>query len=482
MKIKNIIKACIFSTAAFIMASCSVDDEIKSLVYDREFSPVDFKAEVDNDTVKFTWTSPKPAESYVMEIYSNEVFEGEPDTVLTTNIIDTLKVKGLEHNISYLARMKAVSKDKKESKWTELTQPFEIKQKEAPAPKPVTHNITFEEFAAGSAPASWGDGKFVITPTDPNGKMVADANSCYFYEKGGSEFVHFTSRLKSGGKSSATANYLTLTIPGDGKLYIYVRTGSNGDTTRDIIVTQNDEVLKDYTLVEADMKTEGVEVPGEPNPVSVYTPVEVDVKKGIAVITYPVNGVNFYGFTLISLDEEGAGEPEEPQGPTGEDGVITFEAGAEVADGAEFVFGSAKIVINNGGGKFAIDANSQYFGDASSQTRYTARMKTGAKSADANGVALTLDVEGTVVIAMRSSSSSADRAVSLVDATGATVASWTVGDSNATKDVAIEGEAEPKTVFNYYTVNLRAGTYNFTYDGGLNFYSLQYMPLTVHAW
>lgn len=481
MKIKNIIKASLLSAAAFVMASCSIDDEIKNLVYDREFSPVDFKAEVvDKVNVNFTWTTPKPADSYVIELFCDSVINGTPDSVLTTDAVGTdaapFTVEGLQPNTKYIARIKAVSNNNKESKWTDLTQPFETKQDAPPAPKPVTHNIEFEVFAAGAGPASWGDGKFTITPTDPNGKMVADANSCYFYDKAGEEFVHFTTRLKTGGKSSATANYLTLTIPGDGKLYIYVRTGSNSDTSRDVIVTQNDEVICDYTLVEDNMKTANVEVPGEANPVSVYTPVVVDVKKGTAVITYPVNGINFYGFTLVSLDEEGGEEPVEPQEPAGEDGSITFEAGAAVADGAEFAFGSAKLIINNGGGKFAIDANSQYFGDATSQTRYTARMKTGAKSADNNGVALTLDAKGTIIIAMRSSSSSADRAVSLIDATGTSVATWTVGDSNSTKDVTIEGETEPKTVFNYYTVQLEAGTYNFNYDGGLNFYSLQYKP------
>lgn len=482
MKIMNIIKACFFSAAAFVMASCSIDDEIKNLVYDRAFSPVDFKAEVvDKVNVNLTWTTPHPADSYVIELFCDSVIRDTPDSILTAKVPGTdaapFVIEGLQPNTKYIARIKAVVKDKSESKWTELTQPFETKQDAPPAPKPVTHNIEFEVFAAGAGPASWGDGKFTITPTDPNVKMVADANSCYFYDKAGEEFVHFTTRLKTGGKSSATANFLNLTIPGDGKLYIYVRTGSNGDVTRDVIVTQNEEVICDYTLVEDNMKTPNVEVPGEANPVSVYTPVVVDVKKGNATITYPVNGINFYGFTLVSIDEEGgADEPDEPQGPTGEDGTITFEAGAAVADGAEFTFGSAKLIINNGGGKFAIDANSQYFGDATSQNRYIARMKTGAKSADTNGVALTLDVKGTITIAMRSSSSSADRAVSLVDATGAAVATWTVGDANSTKDVAVEGEAEPKTVFNYYTVTLEAGTYNFTYDGGVNFYSINYQP------
>lgn len=484
MKIKNIIKTGLFSLTVMAIASCSVADEIKSLEFDRDFSPVDFKAEVvDKVNVNLTWTSPQPSDSYVIELFKDSVIGTTADSVLNADAIGTEKapfvISNLQPNTVYTARIKGVSKGKQDSKWTALTEPFETKKEAAPAPKPVTHVVTFTEFAAGAGPASWGDGKFVITPVDPNGKMVCDANNCYFYEMGTGAPIKFTTRLKSGGKSSATANFLNLTIPGDGKLYIYVRTGSNGDTSRDVIVTQNDEVICDYTLVEDNMKTLNVEVEGEAAPVSVYTPVIVDVKKGAATITYPVNGINFYGFTLVSLDSEGGDvdEPEEPAGPVGEGGLLTFgtEASA-VADGAVYTFGSAAITINNGGGKFAIDTNTQYFGDATSQTKHVTRMKTGAKNSDANGVALTLEAKGTLTIAMRSSSSSADRAVSIIDATGTPVATWTVGDSNATADVTIEGEAEPKKVFHTYTVTLEPGDYNFTYDGGLNFYSIKYEP------
>ncbi len=470
------------SLTALIVASCSVDDPITSLDFSREFSPVDFKAEVvDKVNVNLTWTSPQPSDQYVIELFRDSVIGEVADSVfIVSNEVGTEKVPfviyDLEPNTVYMARIKGVSEKKEDSKWTELTEPFETKKGEAPAPVPVTHKVT---FTAGEKPAAWGDGKFVITPTDPDNKMVADANSCYFYEEGGQNIIHFDSRLKTGGKSSATKNFLTLTIPGDGKLYIYVRTGSNGDVTRTVNVTQNEEELLSYTLVEADMKTENVEVEGEPAPVSVYSPVVVDVKKGTATITYPVNGINFYGFTLISLDtdDEGGNEEDDPQVPVGEDGELVFDAAGDVADGTKYTFGSASLLISNSGAKITVDGNKQYFGDDTNHTQYAFRMKTGAKSSDTNGVALTLTAKGTITIAMRSSSSSAARNVSIVDAAGQALTTWEVSDSNAMTGVAIEGEAEPKTVFKYYkTEVLEAGTYNFTYDGGLNFYSLKYQP------
>ena len=77
---------------------------------------------------------------------------------------------------------------------------------------------------------------------------------------------------------------------------------------------------------------------------------------------------------------------------------------------------------------------------------------------------------------MRSSSSSAERAVQILDATSTSVQNWTVADSNATKDVTIQGEESAKTVFNIYSVTLDEGTYTFTYDGGVNFYGFSYEP------
>lgn len=470
--------------------SCSNDvDEIKSIVFGRNFSPTNFKAELENNVdIKFTWSSPAAPEKYIVELYKIDTLLNTSECDSTIEVAplqgketDTLLIAGLEEKTLYTAKIKAVGNGKEDSYWTELGDTIATKKGSTPAPVPVevTHPVSFTEaIAAGSMPATLGDGVFVITPTDPNNKISVDANKCYFYEKGGEALTRFDYRMKTGGKSSATANFLTLTIPGDGILYIYVRTGSNSDTTRDVVVTQNDETLIDYILNEDEMKTAGVEAEGEELPVNVYKPIEVKVKKGTAVITYPVNGVNFYGFTLVSVDsnEEGDEEDQEPQGPTGEEGEITFEAGAAVADGAVYKFGSASITINNAGAKFAIDANTQYFGDANAQTKYEARMKTGAKNGDTNGIALTLAAKGTLTIAMRSSSSSADRTVSIVDATGAALETWTVGDANATEGVTIEGEAEPKKVFHTYTVTLEAGTYNFTYDGGLNFYSIKYQP------
>lgn len=59
-------------------------------------------------------------------------------------------------------------------------------------------------------------------------------------------------RLKTGGKSTTQKNYLTLTVPSDGTLKVYARTGKNSDTNRNIILTQDGTQLIDKILLESE--------------------------------------------------------------------------------------------------------------------------------------------------------------------------------------------------------------------------------------
>ena len=80
-----------------------------------------------------------------------------------------------------------------------------------------------------------------------------------------------------------------------------------------------------------------------------------------------------------------------------------------------FSNGSFSITVTDGEGKFAIDANNAYFGDATAQTKYSYRLKTGGKSQTTSGKArfITLNAPsaGTVKVCARSASGSAVRAI-----------------------------------------------------------------------
>ena len=113
-------------------------------------------------------------------------------------------------------------------------------------------------------------------------------------------FLHFkfVTRLKTGGKSTTQKNYLTLTVPSDGTLKVYARTGKNSETNRNIKLTQDGTQLIDKILLESEAVKATVE--GETEQKSVYPAVSVAVKKGDVVITYPTNSVNIYGIELAT--------------------------------------------------------------------------------------------------------------------------------------------------------------------------------------
>lgn len=161
----------------------------------------------------------------------------------------------------------------------------------------------------GKTQSSYSNGEFVLNVTDTDGKLAIDANNCYF---GTAEAQQkFTHRLKTGGKSSSK-NALSLTIPEGGTLNVYVRTGSNGATDRNVVLTQGGQELYNKVLLEADaVKVKGLDETDATKETNVYPVISVPVKAGVVNITYPVNGINFYAFELI-----GDGSGNTPSDPT----------------------------------------------------------------------------------------------------------------------------------------------------------------------
>lgn len=148
-------------------------------------------------------------------------------------------------------------------------------------------------YDAGKVPASFSKGDLVLKVTDEVGKLAVDANSAYFGTP--ESYVSFGYRLKTGGKSSSKNN-LTLTLPVDGTLKVYARTGSSGATDRNVILTQNETELANKIVLESEAvkaTIDGVEK-------NVYPVITVEAKKGDVAITYPVGSINFYAFELVN--------------------------------------------------------------------------------------------------------------------------------------------------------------------------------------
>lgn len=194
-----------------------------------------------------------------------------------------------------------------------------------------------QTYAKGSVPATFSADGLVLKVVDTDGKMAVDANSQYF---GTAEsYENFSYRLKSGGKS-LTKNNLTLTVPSDGTLKVYVRTGSSSATDRNVVLTQNGTELVNKILLES----EAVSVPmtddkGETKDTNVFPVISVPVKQGDVAITYPINSVNFYGFELVKT---GTGISSVNAAAAKKDGKTYNMAGQEVSSSAK------GIVIKNG--------------------------------------------------------------------------------------------------------------------------------------
>ena len=163
--------------------------------------------------------------------------------------------------------------------------------------------ITFGDAAVakGTVAATFSDGSFVLSCTDTDkSKHEIDLNNAYFGDESAQE--KFTSRLKVGGKSGAK-NALSLSIAGAGTLKVYVRTGSNSDETRTLILTQGSTQLYNKVVKEADAVSVDIEsAKSETNPTGttkVYPVVSVPVTAGTVSIEYPVNSLNFYGFEFV---------------------------------------------------------------------------------------------------------------------------------------------------------------------------------------
>lgn len=137
--------------------------------------------------------------------------------------------------------------------------------------------------------------KLTVTDTDTSGKISIDSNTAYFGTA--DSYVSFNFRLKTGGKSSSK-NALSLTLPKDGTIKIYARTGSNSATDRNIVLTQRETAteLSNNILLEAD----AVETTIDGESKKVYPVISAVAKAGVVDITYPVNSVNIYCFELVS--------------------------------------------------------------------------------------------------------------------------------------------------------------------------------------
>ena len=168
---------------AFVNCSDDLADEVKSIRYDRLFSPTNLSSTVINNVnVRLQWTKNSLAESYTIELFADDSlsFAGSPAITVADVKASQLPfvVEGLDGATRYSARVKAVSSEISESRWSpgvtfktgteNILLPFEDGDITASsvtlrwsagqtatviklAPGDISHAVTSAEIAAGVA-------------------------------------------------------------------------------------------------------------------------------------------------------------------------------------------------------------------------------------------------------------------------------------------------------------------------------------------
>ncbi len=137
---------------------------------------------------------------------------------------------------------------------------------------------------------------------------------------------------------------------------------------------------------------------------------------------------------------------------------------------SSYADGNFSIDITNENDKFAVDENSQYFGDENNYEKFSTRLKTGGKSGSGSFITVNIPVAGKLQLMARSASSSSVRPV-VVTQNEVEILNAMLDDSKAVK---VEIEGAEKNVFPIQEVGVEAGTAIITYpDGAINFYCIR---------
>ncbi len=254
------------STVLFIAGCEDIPLEVTSLNVDRLFSPIGIEAKVSNKTqVTIDWVLDSNAESYTLEVYADDslTFAGTP--IMVINGIEGTQVPytiatGLIGQTKYSARVKSVGANISESKWTGVFFKTDSEQLFAPVADAeiqdhqvtlhwtageaatsivltagenvVTHDVTAEEIAAGSATVTG-----LLEDASYTAKLMKDAKP-----RGSVKFVTLMDLTASG----------TIVVnPGDDLLSI-IQGAASGARIVIVPTSENDEFFVGGVTLELD--------------------------------------------------------------------------------------------------------------------------------------------------------------------------------------------------------------------------------------
>ena len=307
--------------------------------------------------------------------------------------------------------------------------------------------------------ASWKSGNFKVAIVHSK-KMAIDGNNAYFGTAANNQEFNF--RLKTGGKSSSTNN-ITVTVPGEGTLNIYVRTGSASDKTRTLVVTQGTTTL--YNKIVKEDETTDYELIEGTN-TKVFPVISVPVTEGDVAIGFPENGLNFYAFEFISATA--ATDPVMTASPTAMSLAATPSQNTQsktfTITGANLTPGTYNLTVPNLAGlsveptSFTVDSE----GKANQEFTVTYTSTEDVAEATAN-ITATVNGQAIAVAVTYSSRATLDEQV---EVSTATTWDW----SGMTDEVELTEETNPKRSDNPVMSNL---THLFDIPASFNAQAIQ---------
>jgi hypothetical protein len=152
-----------------------------------------------------------------------------------------------------------------------------------------------------------------------------------------------------------------------------------------------------------------------------------------------------------------------------------------------FSNGGLSIKITDAPGSFAVDGSTAYFGDATTQTKYSYRLKTGGKSQTSTDkerfITMTVGLAGKVQVCARTAAS--DGTSRAININGKSVLLDETEENHSYIEVEMEGNKSAKNptgatkVYPIYEFDVVAGPNTISFpDGAINIYNITYIPDT----
>ena len=191
----------------------------------------------------------------------------------------------------------------------------------------------------------------------------------------------------------------------------------------------------------------------------------------------PTTRVKVEAFDAIA-DSEGGEEPATK--PV----MISWGADDIAAAGkakSSYGTGDFTMSITDTDGKVAVDANDCYFGDATTQTKFTHRLKSGGKSGSKLSFSLAIPSDGTLKVYARTGSNSATDRTLVLTQGGSELYNQIVKEADAVKVAGLDDKdpSAEKNVYPIISVSAKKGDVVVTFPvGSMNFYGFEFVSGT----